>query len=124
MRFSNIALAFFLMGAVMWGGGAISWDDAGVGGLIIDDPATGSVNEETTENLENAGGPIQNALSSVGAGGLIAVWNLVVRFIGFFFWPITVLSSNGVPPRIWVPLGGAPTMAFYGGFLRLIRTSG
>lgn len=124
VRFSNIALAYFLIGAVMWGGGAIAWSDAGIGQLIIDEPAPGGVNERTSQELEQSGGPIQNALGDVGAGGLIAVWNLVAKFIGFMFWPMTTLQSHGVPARVWVPLGGMPTMAFYGGFIRLIRTSG
>lgn len=124
VRFGHVVMAYFVMGAVMWGGGAIMWGDAGLGAIIVDQPAAGGVNDQTVQDLEDAGGPIQNALSQVGAGALIAVWNLVVKFFGFLTWPMTVLANGGAPPRVWVLLGGTPTMAFYTGVIRLIRTSG
>lgn len=128
MRFSHIVMAYFIIGTVMWAGGAIPWSGqhggVGMATLIIDNPETGDVNSNTTEQLENTGGPIQEAITAVGGGALIAVWNLVVQVIGFFFWPISALANNGAPPRVWVPLGGVPTIAFYGAFIRLIRTSG
>lgn len=124
VRFSHIMIAYFVMGAVMWAGGAIAWGNAGVGGLLIDDPSTGDLNSSTTDQLEKADGPIEQAVGSVGGGALLAVWGIVSGIFGYLFWPISVLVSNGAPARVWVPLGGAPTVAFYGALIRLIRTSG
>ncbi|WP_225334246.1 hypothetical protein [Halomicrobium urmianum] len=124
MRFSHVILTYFVIGAIMWGGGAIMWDSAGVGGFIIDDPTTGGVdaNESTADDLENMGGPIQQSLQQLG-GPLLAVWNFIVKLIGYVFWPITVLQSANAPPRVTVLLGGSFSMAFIGATVRLIRGS-
>jgi len=121
-RFGEILLAYFVIGAVMWGGGAIQWDQSGVGGLIFDDAADGEVNRDTGEQLERSAGPIENAITSFGAP-LLAIWNVVVKIIGYLFWPITVLQSNNAPPRVVVLLGGSFTMVFLGAVIRLIRRS-
>jgi len=123
VRFSSIIVTYFVIGALMWGGGAISWDSTGLSGLIIDDPANGvSTNESTAEDLENAGGPIQQSLQQLG-GPLLAIWSIIVKFIGYLFWPITVLQSNNAPPRVTVLLGGTFSVAFIGATVRLIRGS-
>ena len=126
MRFSHIIMAYFLIGAIMWAGGAIPWSNAGLGEIVVDDPTNGTegINNETAEDLESTGGPIQEAISSVGGGALLAVWKLIRGLVSFMFWPMSVLISNGAPPQVWVVLGGVPTVAFYGAFIRLIRTSG
>lgn len=124
MRFSHIIMAYFMIGATMWAGGAIGWGDAGVGKIIMDDPQTDEINNETAEDLEKTGGPIQEAIGSVSGGALLAVWNLVLSVLNFFVWPLAVLIQVDAPPKVVLLLGGTPTIAFYGGFLRLIRTSG
>ncbi len=127
-RFSSILIVYFIIGAVMWGGGAIVWADAGVGNFIIDepsdfdDPNAQGVNSEASGALEKLGQPIQNLVGTIG-GGLIAIWNLMVQFIGYLFWPITVLQSAGAPTRVVVLGGGSLVIAFIGSFIRTIRTS-
>jgi len=122
-RFGSVLLAYFVIGAVMWGGGAIVWDDSGVGGLIIEDVTNGTqVNEETGAQLEQAGGPIRQAAASFG-GPILAIWNFIARFIGYLFWPITVLQVVSAPPRVVVLGGGSLSVLFLGGVLRLIRRS-
>jgi len=121
-RFGDVVLAYFVIGAIMWGGGAIQWAETGVNSFIIEDPQTAEVNEETSDKLESAGGPIREAAQSFG-GPVLAVWNIVVQLIGALFWPVTVLQSVNAPPRIIVLLGGTPSIAFLGGALRLIRES-
>jgi hypothetical protein len=123
VRFSSIIVAYFVIGALMWGGGAIAWDDTGLGGLIIDDPVNGvQTNESTADELENAGGPIQQSLQQLG-GPLLAIWSIIVQFIGYLFWPIMVLQTANAPPRITVLLGGSFSVAFLSGTVRLIRGS-
>lgn len=125
MRFGEILLAYFMIGAVLWGGGVIQWEKAGVGVLIIDQPGDGDVdvNEETGETLEDAGGPIQQVGSQFEGTGLVAVWNIIVPFLGYLFWPITVLIAVNAPPRVIVVLGGGVTMGFLGAVIKLVRTS-
>lgn len=122
-RFAQILLAYFMIGAVMWGGGVIVWTQTGIGGLIIEDTTGGvDVNENTSKQLERSGGPIREAAASLG-GPILAIWNFVARFIGYLFWPITVLQSVNAPPRVVVTLGGGPSVMFLGGVIRLIRRS-
>jgi len=123
MQWTNIVFAYFVIGAVMWGGGAIAWGDSGVAGLIIEDPQTGDLSTETADNLEGLGGPIREAAATLGGTGLLAVWNIVIKFLSFFFWPIVTLQGAGAPPRIWVMFGGTPTAAFWVTLIRLIRSS-
>lgn len=121
-RFGNILLVYFVIGAVMWGGGAIIWSETGLNTLIVEDPQTGEVNENTSSQLEDAGGPIREAAQAFG-GPVLAIWNIVVQFVGYLFWPIATLQSVGAPPRLVVLLGGAPSVAFLGAVVRLIRNS-
>jgi len=126
-RFAAVILAYFVIGATMWGGGVIQWDDTGIGGLIITDPGAEKgesvkVNENTSSTLEQSGGPIRQAAGSV-AGPILAIWNFIVQFIGFLFWPVTVLQSVTAPTRVVVLAGGAVSVMFLGAIIRLIRRS-
>lgn len=122
-RFSAVVLAYFVIGATMWGGGAIQWDNSGVGGLIVKSTDGGvTVNENTSQDLEQAGGPIQESAKSLG-GPILAIWNFVIKFIGFLFWPITTLASNNAPPQVTVLGGGSLSVMFIGATIRLIRRS-
>lgn len=125
MRFTNVVLAYFVMGAVMWGGGAIAWQDSGLGPVFIETPGDGTTqaNEETSDDLSQLGGPIQAAASAVAGTGLIAVWNILVKIVGVLNWPIITLISQNAPPRVTVVGGGAITVAFWVTFIRLVRSS-
>lgn len=119
MQFNRIILAYFMIGAVMWGGGAIDYENAGVSEMFIEESGGEFViNEDTSGDLSESGGPIQTAAANV-AGGLIAVWNLISKALGYLFWPITVMQSANAPPRVVVLLGGAPTAAFWGSIIML-----
>ena len=125
MRFGSVIMAYFLIGAVMWGGGAISWGNTGLAGQFIASPGGGGsatqVNQSTTAQLQRTGGPIQEAVQSIGGSGLLAVWNLLAGLIGYLFWPIGVLVTVNAPPRLVVVFGGALVIGFFAGFIRLVR---
>jgi hypothetical protein len=123
LRFSNIVVAYAVIGMVMWGGGAIAWENSGLGGVIIDAPDDGSVSTDTADELQSLGGPIQEAAATVGGTGLLAVWNILIKLLGFLFWPVVTMQGAGAPPRVWVLFGGTLTIAFYAAALRLIRSS-
>jgi len=125
MRLSRVVMAYFVMGAVMWGAGVIAWDEAGVGQLLIQNAdSDAEVNQQTREDLSQLGGPIQTALSTVQSAGLVAIWNVLVKLVGYLNWPLVVMLSVDAPPRVAVIAGGTPTMAFWVSFIRLVRTSG
>lgn len=123
VRFSQVVMAYFFIGALMWGGGVIDWEQAGVGNLIIQPQEGGAakVNTDTGEDLQGMGGPIKEAVSSVSGGALLAIWNIVVKIIGYLFWPITALQSVDAPSRVVVVGGGGFTMALFVSFLLFIR---
>jgi len=124
MRLTQIVIVYFVIGAVMWGGGVIAWEDSGVGGLFVQTPSTDTqVNQETTEDLSQLGGPIQIAASTVQSAGIVAIWNVLVKLVGLLMWPIVTLLSVDAPPRVVVLLGGTPTVAFFGAFIKLVRSS-
>lgn len=124
MRFQAIILGYFVIGATMWGGGVISWDEAGVGQLFVDSPNEGvEVNQETASSLEQIGGPIMQAANSVGGGGLVAILSIILKFLGYLFWPIVTLRSVSAPIEIVLLLGGSTTVVFFGSVLRLVRRS-
>lgn len=122
MRLSSILMTYMIVGAVMWGGGVIAYNDTGVATYLIDNPQTNQLNENVTEDIENSGGPIKQAANSIGGGGLLAVWNLLSALLGFFFWPITVLMALNAPPQATVLIGGSLSLGFLLGIIRIIAT--
>lgn len=115
-------MAYFLMGAVLWAGGAIPWQDSGLGNVIVDvDDGDVQTQANTSQELKQLGGPIQEASTTVSGGGLIAAWNVIVKFVGYLFWPVVVLGGIGAPLRIQVVFGGVLVIAFIVGLLRMVR---
>lgn len=127
MRFGPIVMTYFVIGAVMWAGGGLAFGQAGVVGVIFDDVGGSdgvTINSSTSDQIQRTGGPIQEAVASVGGSGLLAVYQLAAGFFGFLFWPITALIVSNAPPRAVVVLGGIMTLGFILGFIRLIASSG
>lgn len=123
MRMAEILLAYFLMGAMLWGGGVIDWDQSGMAQVVVSPTDTGATaNESTGAEIRQMGGPIQQAAAAVGAGGLLAVWNFLALLLGMMFWPITALNSINAPPEVVVVVGGTFSMVFIGALLRAVRS--
>lgn len=123
MRLQHIVLAYFLIGATIWGGGLIGFDETGLTDVFIDlDGQSAQGNEALAENVSQSGGPIQEAAQGA-EGGLIAVWKLFSQLVNFLFWPVSVLVGLSAPTQVVVLLGGAPTVAFYGAIFRVFRQS-
>lgn len=122
MRLSDAVVAYLIIGAVMWGGGVISWENSGMTTVMLSQTDAGIAPDASmSESVENIN-PTQGLLESLG-GPLLIVWDLIIKFIGMLFWPVTVLLSVGAPPEV-VVLGGGPfATAFIMGVIRLVRTS-
>jgi len=114
MRLQNIILAYFLIGAVMWAGGAIAYEDVGIGQEFVNQSDSGVVpDEQRAEDVDDSSGAIQSVTESL-VGGLAAGLGLLSTITGDLFWPPTVMTVLGAPTPVAVLLGGAPTVAFYG----------
>ena len=124
VRFSSIILVYFICAAVMFGAGAIDFDETGMVGEIVEQSGAdgGIVNNDIVDRLNSMGGPIGNIIGTVG-GGLLAAWNVMTTLIDFTMWPITVLVQADAPFRVVVLGGGTLVMAFIGGVLRTVRGS-
>jgi len=123
IRASQIVLMYFIIAAVMFGGGAITWDNSGPTKYFIDMGPDGvGPSDETSSNLEGVSGAITSLVGSFG-GPAILVWNLFAGIVSFIHWPLIVLWDNGAPPRVTILLGGALTAMFYMATIRLVRSS-
>lgn len=123
IRATNIIIIYFVLGAVMFGGGAVSWDDSGPTKYFVD--KTGdkvSPNEENEESLTGVDKAITSLIGTFG-GPVLLVWNLFVGFVSAIHWPLFVLMDNGAPPRVTILLGGTLTGMFYAASIRLVKSS-
>lgn len=123
MQFSNLIMAYFVIGAVMWGGGAIDYQESGVAAFFVDNNSGDVAGSEQAEsNLSGIGGAIQSVVDMF-AGPLIIIWNLVVGLTAFMHWPIVVLEGNNAPPSVTVLLGGGFVVGFYMSLIGLVTRS-
>jgi hypothetical protein len=114
LRFTQIVLAYLLIGAVVWGGGAVAYGNAGPIQYFIaqEDGADLVVASEPSGAIENTGQTITNVISQFG-GPVVLLWNFVVQVTGWLNWPLFTLMRANAPPRIIVTLGGGFTAAFW-----------
>jgi len=107
----------------MFGGGAISYEDAGVAGFFVDvDDGSVGPSDSTQNELEGLGGAISQLVGEF-IGAVQLVYNLIVGLLGFLNWPILVLSSANAPPMAVLLVGGTFSAAFYLSVIRLIQSS-
>jgi hypothetical protein len=123
MRLSNIILVYFMIGAILWGGGVISWQENDAGAVFLKTPDSNTVqgNSSVTGDVHGLGDPISQALSTVAGGSLIAVWSFIKKLIGLTFWPVTVMIAMGAPVRLQVLIGGSMSLMFVMAFLKVFR---
>lgn len=124
MRFGEIVIVYFLIAGTMWAGGAIDYSQADPVGFFLEkSPEAVAPNEDTVNSIGKMSGPIKTALQSVGGGALLAVVDIIFKFIGLLFWPVTVLLMVNAPLSVVVLLGGANVAGLFGGVIRIIRGS-
>lgn len=124
MDYSNIILAYFVIGVVMFGGGAINYQNAGVATFFVDQQASGGFGpaQESQQDIESIGGAITDLIGQA-FGAIALVYNLILGLLIYLHWPVFVLSSNNAPPMATVLLGGSFTVAFYMSVVRLVTAS-
>lgn len=120
VRFRNVVMAYFIIGAVMYGGGVISYQDAGMTNLIVEDEQ-GDLNEGLIDQLDSLPDVLKETLDSVGASALLAVIDIVLNIMEFVFWPIVVLQAVGAPFVVVLLFGGSLVVALFVGFLGFLR---
>lgn len=124
VRFTNIVITYFVIGALLWGGGIIAYEQAGIATQFVESPDTDAqVNEDTASQLDQLGGPIQEAAGTFEGSGLIAILPFLFGLVNFLTWPISTTLALNAPPQVVVLVGGTPTVAFYGALLRVVRQS-
>lgn len=123
IRASNIVMIYFILGAVLFGGGVVSWNNSGLTKFFIHQSA-GDVgpSSHTQSKLSGVSGEITSIIGSFG-GSAIIVWDLFTGLIAFLNWPLFVFLGSGAPVSVVVLLGGTPTVAFYMAAIRLVRSS-
>jgi len=123
MRFTRIILLYFVLGAVMFGGGAIDFQDAGVAGFFVEhDSGSFAASDQADEELEGLGGAISQLVGEF-IGAVQLVYNLAVGLLGFLNWPIVVLLGVGAPPMAVLFVGGTLSASFYLSVITLVRSS-
>lgn len=106
INYGNILVIYFVIGAVMLGGGAFEFQNVPVLNMVF-----------ANSNLDLAssvGGQfdLMYALGPVLAI-LMAVVQFITNMIQFIHWPVTVFWEAGTPLSLTVLLGGSLTLMFY-----------
>lgn len=123
MRIGNLILAYFVIGAMMWGGGVLTFEEAGViTAVVTTDDGRVDPGEAFSETIDRQDSIIGGVVSAFG-GGLLIVWNLIKIVFDFIHWPIITLSENHAPPEITALLGGGMTLSFYIAVVTLVSRS-
>ena len=124
VRFGEVVLTYFVIGAVMWGAGLIDGGQLGVADIFFDISQNGAVqaSEEPQGLLDAMGNSIVDVAGGL-VGPVLAVWNVITELIAVLFWPVVTLQTTGAPDSVVILLGGTPTVAFFMGVIRTVRES-
>lgn len=123
MNIGNLILAYFVIGTMMWGGGVLAFEEAGVITSVVDNNGGDvQVNESLSGKVDEQDSVIGGVVSAFG-GGLLIVWNMFIILVKFIHWPIITLAQNNAPPQITVLLGGGMTLSFYLAIIMLVSRS-
>lgn len=133
MRFTNVILAYFVIGVVMFGGGAIDYQDSGVSTFFVETNKTTTAAGGNNSTTLKPSAEAESGLSAIGGaigdlvgqflGAIQLVYNLIVGLLGFLNWPIIVLLGVNAPPLAVLLIGGTFSAAFYLSVIRLIQQS-
>lgn len=123
VRTSDIIIVYFVVGALLFGGGVVTWDNSGPTQFFVN-IGGGDVTADNgpADNLTGVSGAITSLVGSFG-GPVILVWNLFAGLVAYFHWPLFVLTDANAPPRVTVMIGGTLTVMFYMSVIRLVRSS-
>ena len=123
MQIGNLLLAYFVIGTMMWGGGVLTFEEAGVINSVVtlDDGNVG-VNESFANEIDKQDSVISGVVNAF-SGGLTIVWNLIKIVFKFIHWPLTTLIQTHAPPQITILLGGGMTLSFYIAVIKLVSRS-
>lgn len=122
-------MVYFVIGAVMVGGGAVALGGdgagAGVAGFFVEqNQTTGDLqpSENAASQIDETGGAISTVVS-LAAGAIVLVWELALGLFNFLHWPILVLLQVNAPPMAVLLIGGGFTAAFYMAIIGLVWRS-
>ena len=122
-RFANMVLAYFIIGTVMVGGGAIDYEEAGVAQFFIEQDGSAFTWSSEPGGIIAGIGNTVTQIVGLAVGVVQLVYNLVFRLLTYLNWPVIVLASHNAPPMAVFLIGGSFQVAFYMSAVRLWRTS-
>jgi len=130
MRFSHVAVVYFMMGIIVVGTGAVPYAELGIAEVFIDVQGQDvAVNDTSiTGNGDGGGmitnliGPVKNALNTITGGALLAIWGPISKMSGAYAWPLVTANHLGAP-QIVVMFSGVLVASFTFGVLRVFRAS-
>lgn len=122
VRLSSVLMVYFMIGAVCFGAGIVGYGNAGVTHVVIETVAGEQIetNQQTTQDVEDLGGPVEEALNTVGGGGLVSAWNFVSGLLNYLLWPVSVSVNVSAPVEVTV-LVSSITFSFILGLIAMFR---
>lgn len=112
VRLGSVGITYFVVGALFYGSGLISWEEAGIATYFFSSPGTKAVDGGALGGLQSTGGAIESIGAAV-TGPILAIWNLLTTIIGFLGWPVGALLNAGVPWEGAILLGGTFVVALF-----------
>ena len=112
-RFSDVTLFYFVSGVMMYGGGALDFQEAGIATkLFTTEGGTFAPTGLIQSSLSDATGAL-DTLTQMTLGGIQLIMNLVSLLFDFLHWPVIALNSTNAPPMAVLLIGGSLVLAFY-----------
>jgi hypothetical protein len=114
MQLSDVVLIYFVIGAVMVGGGAVDVGQAGIVNFFVEEDDGGNIEAtgNATNQIDKTGGSISTVVS-LAVGVALLVWNMATGLFAFIHWPLVALTQANAPPMAVLLFGGSFTAAFY-----------
>lgn len=124
MQLSDVVVVYFVIGAVMVGGGQLDLADAGVTSFFVEEDDQGDLQPagNASSQVDDTGGAISTVVS-LAVGGIVLVWELALGLFNFLHWPILTLQQANAPPMAVLLLGGSFTASFYLAIIGLVWRS-
>lgn len=118
-----MVLAYVVIGAVMFGGGAVDASEMGMASKFINtDEDFGPTRGDDTPSHEmtSAIGSADDYAAML-TGTILLAANMITVVVVYLNWPIVVLLQNGAPPTAIAVMGVPFTAAFYMSILSAVR---
>jgi len=131
-RLSTMVMVYAMIGMLLFVSGVIPSTEVGVVEQFVDEDALETDDVQANEEQVNAdnGGllanlvdPIQNALSTVAGGTVLAVLNKINVFLGYVTWPFELADDMGMPWQLDLLFSTTSVILYTFGGLKVLKSS-